>query len=168
MDNPFPELRPGDTLLYYTKWDLVDFLIAVRTWADVAHIEVCRGGGLSWASRNGVGFNAYPLRRDGLRYVLRPVGPFDFAGAEAEAAKLRGAPYGWADLLAFYGLRVNCKGVICSQAGDVVLRGGGVAAFSDEYFAGAVSPRDFLVSPALTVIWRDRPQRRRSARRSPG
>lgn len=155
--NPLPELLPGDVLLYFRKGSLVDILVGFRTWCwSASHVEVYAGQSTSWASRNGVGVGQYGFRRAGLRHVLRPVGKFDLAGAQVFFERTRGTPYGWADLLRFYSIRIHTRGMICSQFGDLLLRAAGVPAFSAEYLAGAICPRDFLVSGALRGIWRGR------------
>lgn len=163
MSKPLPELKAGDVLLYYDDI-LIDALIGFRTWSDVAHVEVYLGNGLSAASRNGIGVNVYPLRLLGLKYVRRPVETFNTEKAFTFARQMSGTPYGWLDLTEFYGglpkwamrlLRKVFKkvGLICSQFGDLILRASDVQAFSEDYPAGKVSPRDFLVTAALKTIW---------------
>lgn len=66
----FPELRPGDLLLY-GGGSLAAWLIQFRTWSDVSHVEIYLGGGRSLASR-AAGVDIYPLRVLNLRRVLRP------------------------------------------------------------------------------------------------
>jgi hypothetical protein len=162
---PLPELKAGDVLLYNDS-SLIDRLICFRTWSDVAHVEVYLGNGLSSASRNGVGVNVYPLRLLGLRYIRRPLTDFNTPDAYQFARENAGLPYGWLDLAQFYGglprwferllrwvFRIPRKGAICSQWADLQLRAGKVVAFSEDYPAGKVSPRDFLVTPTLETIW---------------
>ncbi len=150
--NPLPDLLPGDILLY-ADHSFVDWCIKLRCWSDVAHVEIYLENGLSTASRNGLGVNFYPLRLDGLRYVRRPVVPFGLVAARTYAAKMRGTPYGYADLGRFYLLNLPTKGLICSQYGDLLLRAGHVIAFAEDYPAGAVSPRDFRVTSLAKTIW---------------
>lgn len=152
--NPLPELKAGDILLYYSNWSIVDWFIAWRTWSDVAHIEIYRGSGLSFASRNGIGVNIYPFRREGLRYVLRPNDEFDLESALKGFQKLRGLPYGFWDLLVFFSIKRKTKGLICSQLGDLVLQLGKIIAFSTVYFDGAIAPRDYEITPAARQIWK--------------
>ncbi len=154
MNQRLPDLQPGDILLYYEP-GFVDWCISFRTWSDVAHVEIYLGDGLSTASRNGIGVDIYPLRLDGLQYVRRPVVPFDLAAARVFAAKMRGTPYGYADLGRFYLLKIPTKGLICSQYGDLLLRAGSVIAFAEDYPAGAVSPRDFRLTSLAKTIWQN-------------
>jgi cell wall-associated NlpC family hydrolase len=147
-----PDLQPGDILLY-NSGDWVDRLICFRTWSDVAHVEVYLGDGKSAASRNGEGVGVYPVRFEGLRYVRRPQGQFSKEAAQAFASAMDGTPYGFLDLLKFYSLNVPCKGLICSQFADLLLRNAGVVAFSEDYDAGAVSPRDFRITACAKTVW---------------
>ncbi len=151
--NPIPLLYPGDCLLY-DSGTLVDRLIKFRTWSNVAHVEIYLGNGVSTASRNGVGVDFYPTRYSGLRYIRRPEGIFDLQSARKFAESKKGTPYGWADLGRFYLLKIPGRGLICSQYGDLVWRAGQIIAFAQDYPAGAVSPRDFLVTPLAKTIWR--------------
>ena len=161
MPKPIPELHPGDVLLY-NDHSIVDGLICFRTWSDVAHVEVYLGSGLSAASRNGIGVNVYPMRLLDLQYVRRPKDAFDINKAYTFARQMSGTPYGWLDLTEFYGglprwltrlLRLKNEGLICSQFADLQLRAGQVVAFAEDYPAGKVSPRDFLVTPTLDTVW---------------
>ncbi len=148
---PF-ELRPGDVLLYRGS-GVYGWLIRLKTWHPIGHVEVYVGDRQSAASRDGKGVNIYPLRMDGLAYVLRPIEPFDLAAAlrwyEREA---KGLPYGWLDLLQFVGQNVNRKGVVCSPFATQLLRAGGIPIFNDEP-AEKIAPFQFLTSERLVRIW---------------
>jgi hypothetical protein len=127
----------------------------MRTWCrSASHVEIYCGCRTSWASRNGLGVNQYAYRRNGLSHILRPTIPFDAIKAHKFFETVKGTPYGWLDLFRFFSLNLQSKGLICSQFGDLLLGAGSVIAFSRDYAAGAVSPRDFLVSPALKRIWK--------------
>ena len=155
--NPVPPLLPGDILLY-DSGSLVDTLIKFRTWSDVAHVEIKLGLNFSGASRPGMGVHVYSTRFDGLKYVRRPLIAFDLVNALNVALALDGTSYGWGDLGRFYLLNLPTKGLICSQYGDLLLRGGDVIAFAEDYPPGAVSPRDFLVTPLAKTIWQAKPR----------
>jgi hypothetical protein len=153
--NEFPELQPGDILLY-GGGDLVSRLIQFRTWSDVSHIEIYVGDGRSVASRNGIGVGKYPLRVQGLRRVYRPLGAnFDLAAAMRWFEKVNGTKYGWADLLRFYLIDVPTKGLICSEFGDLFFRNGRLPLFNTNYPEGAVCPGDFekISDLLLRQIW---------------
>lgn len=152
--NRFPELQPGDILLY-GGGSLVRWLIQFRTWSDVAHVEIYRGGGRSLASRSD-GPRLYPLDIMGLRRVIRPGGPFDFqAGLDWFLSKASHLPYGYFDLARFYLVNIPTKGLICSEFTDLFFQKCGLPLFNLNYPEGAVCPRDFeTLSPRLaTQIW---------------
>jgi hypothetical protein len=152
--NAFPELIPGDILLYGDN-SLLSWLIRFRTWSDVSHVEVYAGNGRTLAARVH-GVREYPLSVLGLRRVIRPVELFHFAAGlqwfEASACKL---PYGYADLARFYLLNVPTKGLICSEFVDLFFRHCWLALFNLNYPEGAVCPRDFeTLSPYVAEqIW---------------
>lgn len=152
--NSFPELQPGDILLYGGGFFPGAF-IRFRTWSDVSHVEIYAGNGRSMASRS-EGPREYPLRVLGLRRVIRPVADFDFKAGrdwfENVACRL---PYGYADLLRFYLINVPTKGLICSEFGDLFFQKCRLPLFNLNYPEGAVCPRDFqTLSPILAKqIW---------------
>lgn len=149
-------LQVGDVLLYNNKWSLIDRLICLRTWSDVAHVEVYMGDGLSAASRNGKGVDLYVFRQEDLVYVLRPQIHFAYLSALDYVQKTRGTKYGWFVLANFYlSGTVKAAGVICSQFADELLSVAGVDAFPIEYPNGKITPRDFrIVSPSiLKQVW---------------
>jgi hypothetical protein len=151
---PLPELKSGDCFLYFTRGSVSDIAIAIKTWCwSASHIEVCAGSNTSFASRNGLGVNRYQFRRDGLAHILRPA-QFNYHGALEFFNNVRGTKYGWLDLLQFISIKIPTKGLICSQFADLLYRAANVPAFSHEYNAGAICPRDFLISPAFTQIWK--------------
>ncbi len=151
--NEFPELQPGDILLYSSG--LLGWLIRLRTWGEVSHVEVYAGEGRSMASR-AHGPRLYPLNIMGLRRVMRPARAFNFAQGWnwflSVADKL---PYGYLDLLNFYGIHARTKGLICSQFADLFFWHCDLDLFSPRYSAGTICPRDFeTLSPLLArEIW---------------
>lgn len=152
--NAFPELQPGDILLY-GGGIFPGAVIRFRTWSDVEHVEVYAGNGRSLASRS-EGPREYPLRIMGLRRVIRPVAPFKFANGrawfDAVASKL---PYGYFDLAEFYKIDIHTRGLICSQFVDLFFQNCGLPLFNLNYPAGAVCPRDYeTLSPIVALeIW---------------
>lgn len=145
-------IQPGDVLLYRPS-DLYGRIIAYKTWHSVAHVEVSVGLGCAVAARPKTGVDRYPLRLDAtLSAVLRPVQPFDLSAAlrwfEREA---RGLPYGWLDLLAFLGWRVDGPGMICSSFATGFLRAGGLRVFNVEPIT-VIAPCDFLQTELLTEV----------------
>jgi len=147
------DLLPSDILLYGTP-DIVDGVIQTYTGSDVAHIEIYHGNGLSLASRNGIGVNAYPYRSDGLRYVRRLVCPFDRHKADAWFyAKAKGLPYGFAGLLTFVNVDIPCTGLICSVFANLYLQNGDALLFADDYPVRKIDPRDFKLTREAITVW---------------
>lgn len=150
-----PILSPGDCLLYKPSgfWS---YAIAVKTWNKVSHCEAFVGNGLSVASRDGVGVGRYPLRTDGLAYVLRPNQPFELAAALKWFATVNGQKYDWVGLarfLAWGGISTgkNDK-MFCSEFLTRFYRAGGFNPFNPGQDADSVAPATFLYSPCLDVI----------------
>lgn len=149
------DLRPGDVLLY-DGTGIVAFVIETKTGSDVDHVEVYIGQGQTVASRNGIGVDQYPVRMEGLRYVLRPMGDsWGLNGGLRWFQTVTGEGYDWAGLLAFSNLvkEGERKHLFCSSFATLFLRAMGVGVFNDRYEAGRVSPRDFKLSPALTWVF---------------
>lgn len=154
-----PILRPGDHLLYYTNC-LADWIICVKTWSDVGHIEVFAGYGdsphypCSVAAR-AKGVDLFPFRSPGLRYVLRPK-----VWNEAEAWKwfqgvAKGQKYDWLGLLCF-SLAVK-QGrphhMFCSEFARNLDRAAGCPSFADDWPGDLTPPMLFKSSDAFTRIY---------------
>lgn len=60
MSEPFNPviLQPGDAILYF-RHDFGSWLIALKTWTKVAHVEIYRGDQIGYSSRCETGVNAY-------------------------------------------------------------------------------------------------------------
>lgn len=135
-------LRPGDIMLYRPK-GVFGRLIQVKTWHRISHVEIYAGGLQSYASRDGVGVDIYPVRVTELAYVLRPTAALDLEKMRAFAVSMKGTPYGWLDLLDFAGFNVDRKGIVCSAYATELLRAGGWHVFPTDK-SNLVSPFQFL------------------------
>lgn len=153
------ELQPGDHLLYKPNrvwsWGM---LIAIKTWQPVCHIEVFIGQpdalsllGYSVASRDGIGINRYPLRENGLHYILRPNRPFDLGRALKWFETVRGQKYDWLGLARFVipgKIRAgNNAMMFCSEFSARLDREGNFLPFGLFVDADAVAPASYLYSP---------------------
>lgn len=138
-------LLPGDVLLYRPK-GLFGWIILLKTWHRVGHVEVYVGSGESVASRDKVGVGRFPLRTNGLFKVCRPKEPFDLAAALEWFETVNGEPYGFLDLVRFVGIPVDGPGRVCSSFAVTFQRKGGVNGFNGEP-ANNVAPFQFDVSP---------------------
>lgn len=144
-------IQAGDVLLY-RGGGAYSWIIALKTWHQVSHVEVSIGDGRSAASRDGKGVGLYPHRESGLIHVLRPVVPFQRASAmDWYYRDANGQPYGWLDLLAFIGVKRDAPGMVCSDFATRFLRAGGVPVFNKEP-ARLIAPFQFLTSELLTEI----------------
>lgn len=164
MNQPFPpvELRFGDALLYYTKGDLVDWLIRTKTGMFPAHIENYIGNNRSVASRNGIGVNTYALRQAGLVAVLRPkIQPMNHINQEIAMgwffSKACGQKYDFKGLLAFWFAKWKADPgrMFCSEFSTNWYRAGGFEPFSPDLDADHVAPGTFLVSGEFDHIWKN-------------
>lgn len=152
-----PEFEPADTLLYFTH-DVVDWTIALKTWTKLAHVEIYVGGGMSVASRNGVGVGLYPVRWEGLAAIRRPNGYVDFKKAESwfnNSAK--GQKYDWLGLMCFT-LAVKQGSpdrMFCSEFWTRWYRNAGIEPFNPDWDADRTPPSFCYVSGAFHTVWQD-------------
>lgn len=160
MSRPFDPaiLQPGDAVLYF-RHSFFDWIIALKTWTKVAHVEIYRGGQRSYASRNGTGVDVYPLRLDGVAAIVRPKQPLDWLSADIWfEANARGQPYDWRGLLCF--LLARRRGerskMFCSEFATRFYHAAGFTPFNPRWPADRVPPSFFLVSPTFETIWTDR------------
>jgi hypothetical protein len=150
-------IQPGDSLGYYGN-SVFDLAIAIKTWTKLAHIETYWGQGLSLASRNGIGVNCYPLRKDGIAVIRRPILPFDreLANHWFETAA-RGQKYDWKGLLCFT-LAVSQGSqdrMFCSEFNTRLYRAGQFHPYNDDWDADRVPPAFIMLPPAsvMQTIW---------------
>ncbi len=141
-----PAFEPGD-LLGYADPSFVDFNIELFTAGPLAHVEIYVGHGLSFASRNGIGVNLYPMRQDGLSALLRPNKELlDFDSAAAWVETVRGESYDFWGLLsaAIPGIVEQPKHLFCSAAATLWYRNATWDAAHPECPAVKITPVDFL------------------------
>ena len=140
---------PGDCLLY-SRHGVYNWLIQVKTWSRVSHVEVVAyvkaGIPITAASRNGKGVNLYQYDPSGLYCVLRPLKSFDSRAANAWFKTVQGQGYDWVGLLAFMSAKFQGKEngkMFCSEFATRYLRQGGIDPFNGAD-ADAIAPSDFL------------------------
>jgi hypothetical protein len=146
------DLQPGDVLLYGPS-SLFGWLIVLKTWEKISHVEVYAGNGFSWAARDGQGVGRYPLRLEHLRVVRRPT-TFNYIEAEDYFRTVDGQAYDWVGLGVFLNLRQHGSKFKqwCSEFADNLSLAGGTDCFGD-YPPDHLSPADFLKTPLLRTIW---------------
>lgn len=148
-------LQPGDVLLYRSK-GIIPFLIRTKTWSDVNHTEIYVKNGLSAASRDGKGVNTYQLRTEGLLYILRYKGEFDFEAGFDWHRTVTGRPYDFWGLLAFFnwGSGGHPTKYICSEHTTEFLGAGKAFPFGEDYPPHKVSPGDYLKNNDFLMVRR--------------
>lgn len=147
-------IEPGDCLLYRPKGKF-GWIIAMKTWHQITHVEVYIGNGQSVASRDGIGVGLFSWRDTELAYILRPNKDFQIPPAmDAFYRKYRGQGYDWLGLLRFSmrspvdKVRFNNK-QFCSEFATRFYREGLLDPFNGED-ADAIAPFEFLLSPVFT------------------
>lgn len=160
MSDIFPpvELQFGDCLLYSTKWDLVDIIIRIKSWSVASHVEVYVGGNQSVASRNGIGVNKYPLRREGLVAVLRPKAPLDRdAGMAWFYSQACGQKYDFLGLMCFFLAvkRGSPDRQFCSEFSTNFYRACQFEPFNADDSADTIAPGTNLFSSQLEHVWKN-------------
>lgn len=151
-------LQVGDCLLYRPS-SVFGWLIAVKTFTRISHVEVYVGGGKSFTSRDGKGVDIYPLRTDGLAAVRRPVSPLpNLDKALAWTQLVRGQAYDFKDLWTFL-LMGKPSGdplkMICSESVACWYKEVGYEAVNLDVNSEAIAPADFYKTGALRTIWKD-------------
>lgn len=138
------QLMAGDIMLYRPV-GIFGWLISVKTWHSISHVEIYDGGMKSVASRDGIGVGRYPIRFSELRYVLRYSGTYNLTAARAWFQTMRGMPYGWAALLDFVDPTnlIKGKGIVCSPFAAGYLRAAGWNVFPTDPIE-RVAPFQFL------------------------
>ncbi len=154
------DVRPGDCLLYGPR-GLAGWIIAIKTWHRIAHVEIYVGDGRSVASRDGIGVDLYPLRED-FTQVRRPTQPFDIVAALLWFQTVRGQAYDWWGLVRFvtWG-RVSTqeeapRAQFCSELATRFYARGGFQPFGDED-ADAIAPAQFATTALLRLIYAKEP-----------
>jgi hypothetical protein len=150
------KLKPGDHLLYFDGSSLMDWLIAIKTGARIAHIEIYTGDGMSVASRNGIGVNRYQYRPKGLVCVRRPLWPLDVLAAETWFNNVaRGQAYDWKGLLCFYlAVKQGSKDkMFCSEFALNWDRAAGFDPFNSAVVADRTPPSFTWISSQFKTVW---------------
>jgi hypothetical protein len=153
------QLQAGDCL-GYSPSNIFDWFVALKCWTKVSHCEIYAGDGNSYASRNGLGVNVYPLRLDHLAFVRRPIAhEFDFEPAKVWFyAHAIGQKYDWKGLLCF--ILAAKQGahdrMFCSEFATRFYNRGQFKPFDANWDADRVPPSFFLVTPEMWTVWQNR------------
>lgn len=152
-------LQPGDIPLYGSKgWAAT--AIKWRTNDDTSHAEIYLGHGQSAGSRGPShgdrgGVKTYPLRLDGMNYILRPTIPVDMARLVAFHESCCGQAYALFDLLKVHIFRQDGDDTkaVCSEHVARCFKKAGACLFERSYDCDFVTPA-LLKSSANVVLYR--------------
>lgn len=147
--------RAGDCLLYDSWYPVSDWLIQAKTGSKIVHVEIVSAPSSSpyVASARFRGVDFYPFEPKNLRWILRPVRPFDEQAALSWFHTVRGQPYGYSSLWGYFDadMQTDEGGWTCSKLGARYLRAGGVDAFNG-FPSGGIEPGDFMKSVEFRVV----------------
>jgi hypothetical protein len=149
------ELLPGDVLLYSPS-SVFGWAIAFMTSGGVSHVEVYKGGGVSYASRDGIGVNEYPLRTEQLKEVRRCTKPLNMGAMAITFSHLKGHGYDWSAIkkFALMGRPDSTPGKeISSELATILIRAAGARTMFAEQSPDEISPRDFQKTDWLRQVW---------------
>jgi len=147
-------LRPGMILLYEAS-SVFGYAISLFSGSRISHVEMYRGDGQSWASRDGLGVGVYPFRSANLALVLESPHPLNLARiAEGFEAK-RGHRYDWATIkkfltLGFTDSRTDAE--VCSELITYLLRAGGLPTLFGNKEPEDIKPSDFVEALNMGVL----------------
>lgn len=147
-------LQKGDILLYAGK-GFAARVIQMKTWSRISHCEIYVGDNTSFASRDGIGVGAYPLRTEGLAAVMRPREPLDLVAGSLWFQTVNGQKYDWLGLLAFASAKFQGRDnnrMFCSEFLARFIRRCGLNIFNG-YDADGIAPGEFLKSDLLERVW---------------
>lgn len=148
-----PSIRPGDLLLY-RRTGFFSWLIRVKTWSQISHVETYLGDGITHAAREKAGVGRFPISFDGLVKVRRPLQRFDLKLAWLYVLLTEGQKYDWFGLMRFFTIgKGNQTKQFCSENATRLARCGKVEPFSSETDADAVSPSMLDHTPAYKTIF---------------
>jgi hypothetical protein len=148
------DIQPGDCLLYRPN-GIFGWLIALKTWNRISHVEIYAGNGHAFASRDGKGVNLYPFRKAQLAKVLRPTIPLDLStGCHWFFNGAQGQKYDWKGILVFtLAAAQGAKDkMFCSEFATRFYRMCKFPIFGN-YDADHIAPAQFLMTSQLTEIW---------------
>lgn len=155
LPDPLTIVQPADCLVYRPS-SLFGWVIAVKTWTKVSHVEAYFGRGWSLGARED-GVNYYRFRQDHLCRILRPTMPFDMPQAMGWFGSVIHQKYDYLGLLCFtLAVRQGAQNkMFCSEWLTRWYRAGSFEAFSPEYDADHIAPAQFLQSPHFKIVWDD-------------
>ncbi len=147
-------MQPGD-LLTYGPSGIFGWIIRIKTWHPIAHVETYIGNGMSVASRDEIGVGQYPLRLEQLNGIYRPKEAFNLQKGLDWFKTVNGQKYDWFGLLCFTDLidRGSKNKMFCSEFCTNLYREMGIEPISIHERPEEVAPFELAESPSFTRIW---------------
>jgi uncharacterized protein YycO len=149
-------LQPGDHILYRPS-SFFGWLIAVKTWTLISHIEVFIGNNQTVASRPGKGVAIFEYDETHAARILRPKTPLNLESGMQWFSTVAGQKYDYWGLLVF--VLARRKGAadkqFCSELVDRFDNAAGFWPFAPEYAPDRLAPAQFLQSAEFTEVWSD-------------
>lgn len=147
-------LRPGMLLLYEAS-SVFGYAIALFSGSRISHVEMYKGDGKSWASRDGLGVGVYPFRSENLALVLESPVPLNLAHIAQGFAAKAGHTYDYATILKFITFgwtESRTDAEVCSELITYLLRTGGLTALFGIKEPEDVKPADFVTALNLGML----------------
>jgi len=148
-------VQPADALLYSGS-GLIGWVIRIKTFSPVNHIEVYVADGQAVSAR-AQGSGLFEVATDDLYEIWRPMvkTPINLTAAMAWfMEKANGQRYDLWGLLRFFQLgKPSLDKQFCSELATRWYRAGGFQPFSEQIDADKVAPGTFRYSPHLRRVW---------------
>lgn len=148
---------PGDVVLHRPS-SIKGWMVAVKTYTHISHLEVYIGEGKSISARYPTGVHVYPFLNEHIAYILRPDGPLDIpAGLRWFYSEADGQKFDfWGQMVFFLAARHGAHDRMwCSELGVRFLRHCGHHPFARWWDADRTPPSLFLASPHFDMVWHD-------------
>lgn len=151
---PLNLIQPGDLLTYWSG-DLFDWIIRIKTWHKIAHVESFVGNMQSVASRNGIGVGQFHLRTEGLNGIYRPTKGINLAKGWEYFKTVAGQGYDWFGLLAFTSFtnKGERNKQFCSEFLTNYYRECGLEPVAIQESPVEVAPFELAESPSFSLVW---------------
>lgn len=148
-------LKMGDLLIYSNLKTPLGFLIGLKTWHSITHVEVYVGDFMTIGARF-KGVDYYPYSTENLVQILRPRVQIDiYKGLIWFEKECKGQKYDWKGLLGF--LKIVKGGdrekQFCSELVTRFYRKCGLEPFIKKEDADKIAPFQLAISPVFEQVW---------------
>jgi hypothetical protein len=150
-------IKPGD-LLTYSPQSVLGWIIWLKTWHPVAHVEAYVGDGKSIAARAFKGVHFYDVKTDHVNGIFRSRYSLDLQkGLDWFCKEAEGQSYDYKGLLGFNNLVKNGdhSKQFCSELLTRFYRKCEINPVATWEDADEVAPFQLGISEAFDVVWMD-------------